>query len=504
MIPGMPDSPGCYLFKDAAGAIIYVGKAKSLRKRVASYSRPKDPKTMALVGNIADADFMVTSSETEALLLENNLIKKHQPKYNINLRDSRRYAYLMVTDEEYPRVLLSREGGQYGPFISSEQRDTLLKLTRALFGIRTCNRMPKRACLRYHIGLCSAPCIGAVSKEEYLARVAQARQVLSGKMNEVKQGLARQMKDASAGQDFEQALLLRNKLYALEGLTEKQNVERTRGDEHIINILEDEGTLQVMLFGVKHGVLEGKQEFSFHRPNGLEEFLTQYYAEEEPPRLVVLPEQVSDAAKAFLRQRGARVMVPAKGARRELLDLVLENLRASVHGGKEQVIALQKALGMQESPSIMECFDISHIQGSAMVGSMVRFSNGRPDKSNYRRFKIRTVEGVDDFAAIAEIVTRRYRRLLMERQQMPDLVVIDGGAGQLSSALSALKALGLQLPIIGLAKRNEEVVLPGERMLRWDKHKKELHLLQAIRDEAHRFALSYHRLLRRKALREAR
>lgn len=503
----IPTEPGCYIFKDQKSRIIYVGKAKDIRKRVKNYfQKHHDPKTAALVENIDDVEFYVTSNETEALILENNLIKKHKPKYNINLKDSKRYAFIQQTIEDFPRLLLARKRGKgkfYGPFTSAAERDHILKLARKLFKLRTCKRMPKKPCLRFHIGLCTAPCTGDISKTAYNEQIQNAARLLRGNTNYLIKKLRNRMNGASAEQEFEQALVYRDQIQALTYLSEKQNMERMKKyDEDIINYIIREDKVYLHLFNIHKGTLINRQEFMFaFNLNFLSEFIVQFYSDHEVPKEVIVPHKVDPAIDRFLTKRkgsNSRAFVPKIGEKKHLLELVKRNVEMSFFGDMEKVEELRKKLKLQDAPNVIECFDISHLQGTAMVGSMVQFRNAKPDKSNYRRFKIRTVGKIDDFAAIAEVVKRRYSRLKNENLEMPDLIVIDGGKGQLSAAMTELEKLYLKIPIISLAKRFEEIYFPGSRFpLRLDHKEKALRFLQEIRDEAHRFAIKYNRTLRK-------
>jgi len=509
----IPHSPGCYLYSDAAGTIIYVGKAKDLRKRVTSYFRKKDhdPKTRNLVALIASVDLMVTDTETEALLLENNLIKKHQPKYNIDLKDARRYAYIEITKEPFPRIGIERQTRRedatyFGPFVSAAERDAILRVIKRIFLLRSCRKLPKRACLRYHMQSCSAPCVGAVSEKDYSLQVDRASALLRGKSSELLEQLRAEMAEYAGRQEFEKALVLRNQMTAIERLRERQHVERPKeADQDVIAYTVAGDRVYLMVFSVEKGLLSGKQEYSFdHHDDFFEEFLVLYYADRVPPQELIIPCVVSEGMAGYLSERKGRsvqVTVPKIGEKKKLVELVEKNIEHSFLKNELKVQDLQAGLGLDQVPEVIECFDISHLSGTSMVGSMVQFRNGAPDKENYRRFRIKTVEGIDDFASIAEIVKRRYHRLAEEDAPFPDLIIIDGGKGQLAAAHSALDGLGLAIPVIALAKREEDVYLPGEMLpRRLDEKGMALHFLQEIRDEAHRFAIAYNRLLRSRAL----
>jgi excinuclease ABC subunit C len=508
----LPHAPGCYLFSDEAGTIIYVGKAKDLRKRVTSYFQKTDQdiKTQRLVERIASLDFLATTTETEAFLLENNLIKKHQPKYNIDLKDAKRFAYIEISSDQFPRIGIARQKTKgavyYGPFVSARERDAVLRVIKRIFTLRSCRKLPKRACLRYHLQSCSAPCIGAISAEEYRVQVDRAATLLKGKGGVLVKQLREEMAVFSAAQEYEKALSLRNQIGAIERLSERQSVERPKeSDQDVIAYTVGDGNVSLMVFAVRKGSLTQKQEYSFEAGEDFfEEFLVQYYSDHAPPAELILPHDVDTALGNFLTERGGRcvqITVPKIGEKRNLLDLVYNNIELSFRRGALKTGDLQAALDLPDTPHVIECFDISHLSGTSMVGSMVQFRDGAPDKKNYRRFRIRTVEGIDDFASIAEVVKRRYQRLSSEGAEMSDLIVIDGGRGQLSAALDILKGLHVEIPIIALAKREEEVYLPGEVLpRRLDPKGTALRYLQEIRDEAHRFAVAYHRLLRGKTL----
>jgi excinuclease ABC subunit C len=506
----VPSSPGCYLFKDGHGTILYIGKARDLRKRVSSYFQrdSPDPRIRAMVEKVDSVDFMVTDNEVEALVLENNLVKRHQPRYNIDLRDAKTYAYIMLTKEAFPRIMMARrptgDGSYFGPFVSARERDHVLRALKRAFGLRTCRRLPKRACLRHHMGSCSAPCIGGITPEEYALRVKRVESILRGGSSELLSDLQNEMAERSRDRDFEGAMVVRDQIEAVEHLATRQKVERRRDhDEDIINYLETDERVYLMLFSVERGTLAEKEEFIFGAsPEFLEEFLVQYYSDHPPPKELILPNPVSLPVIDFLAlQRGNRVQVtiPVKGEKKQLLDLVRKNLEQTFFGEKLRLGALGEALHLPGPPSAIECFDISHLSGTSTVGSMVRFVDGRPEKKGYRRFRIRTVGGVDDTAAISEVVRRRYSRLVREGQKLPDLVIIDGGKGQLAAARAALSGVKVDVPLISIAKREEEVYAPGFSFpLPLDRKSPASLLIREIRDEAHRFAVAYHRLLRRK------
>jgi excinuclease ABC subunit C len=510
----IPKDPGCYRFKDKSKKILYIGKAKNLRKRVKSYFQKRilDPKTESMLKKAESVDYIVTDNEVEALILENNLIKRYQPKYNIDFKDSKRYSYIELTTDNFPRLLIGRrrtgKNKFYGPFVNAGARDYILYVLRRNFRIRTCKRLPKRACLRYHIHLCSAPCIGKITKSDYQKNIEKIQLILKGRTKKLVKELTAEMKESSKNQKYERALELRNQIQAIEYLTERQAMERQkRYNEDILNFEVKNDRVYLILFNIYKGTLVNKQEFEFAvKPDFLEEFILQFYSENPVPKELILPESISEPLHEFLcskRDSKVKVTVPKRGEKKKLLELVLRNVEVTFFGNVDKLEDLKKRLNLQEIPEIIECFDISHLSGTSMVGSMVQFRSALPDKENYRRYKIRTVDNVDDTRAISEVVRRRYKRLILERKQFPDLIIIDGGLGQLNAALKSLWELDVKIPIIAIAKKFEEVYLPGAKgPLRLDKSTKALKLIQHIRDEAHRFALQYNRLLRSKELKK--
>ncbi len=512
-VQSLPPNPGCYLFRNNQKQIIYIGKAKNLRKRVKSYFQKKDqdPKTYSLITAIDSVEFFITDTEVEAFILENTLIKKHQPKYNINLKDAKTYAFIELTAEQYPRLLIARQkqgnGTYFGPFVSAAERDHVLQYLNRTFALRTCRKLPKKACLRYHLQLCAAPCIGAITYEEYDRRVRNVRLILSGKSTELLKKLRQEMTQKSQILHFEDALLLRNQITAIQHLQEHQKMQqRSTYDQDIINYQIKDGIVYLMLFNIYKGTLSTKNEYVFDcSPDFFDEFIVQYYSENQIPSEVIVPQRPSESLALFLtqkRKKKVRLIVPKKGIKNQLLKLVEKNIEITFFGDVSKVEALQHQLNLQEPPQVIECFDISHLSGTSMVGSMVQFRNGKPDKTNYRRFRIRTVEGIDDVAAIAEVVRRRYQRLQQEHAAFPQLIVIDGGIGQLNSAIQELDRIGLKIPLLSIAKQFEELYLPGQSQpLRLEKKDKALLFIREIRDEAHRFAIAYNRLLRKKEVR---
>lgn len=496
----LPLNSGCYLFRDEKGEVIYVGKANNIRKRVSSYFQKKDlePKTAQLVKNIRDIDVFVTPSEVEALILENSLIKKYYPKYNLDLKDSHRYAYILIHDEEIPWIETVRyrelKGEYYGPFVSGAMRKLITDILSRNFRVLMKKPSPRLK--------------KSIEKESYMQRIEQARQILKGDVNPLIKELEGKMKLASKRMLYEYSISLRNQIEALEALKDKQIIEMTRTvDANIINYMISGDTVYLLVFSVRKGILEGKQEYSFdYYEDFFDDFLIQFYDSAPIPQELIIPKEADPSLAEYLYSKGKRkvsIIVPQKGDKKDLLNLVEQNIKTTFFAGSERVTALQKILSMDKLPLVIECFDISHLTGTDTVASMVRFKDGFPDKANYRRFKIRTASGGDDYLAMKEVVERRYSGELRKSMRSPDLIVIDGGFGQVGIAYTVLNKLKLKIPVISLAKRFEEIYLPEkEEPLRIDKKNKGLQLLQAIRDEAHRFALTYQRLLRNKKIRK--
>ena len=508
----IPHSPGCYLYHDTEGTIIYVGKAKDLKRRVSSYFQKKDhdPKTKKLVENIDYVEFILTETDEEAYLLEITLIKKHQPKYNIDLRDAKSYAFIILTKEKFPRIGIARnkkmQAEYFGPFVSGKERDFCLSVVKKAFMLRSCKNMPKnhRPCLRYHIKNCSGPCTGKVSFEAYAKQCSYAHDALKGNTKELVEKLTSEMNEYSKSMEFEAALQCRDQIAAVENLSRRQYVQRkTDHDEDVAAYRIHENTVYMMVFHVYKGTLSGRDEFIFEESDGFfEEFLTAYYTENHIPHEIIVEHELTESPEEFLSGRAGHkvvITVPKQGAKKKLVELAGKNIETIHFGDELKVSELKNALHLKTSPEVIECFDISHLSGTDTVASMVQFRGGRPDKKNYRRFKIKSVEGIDDFASMEEVVRRRYTRLLSEEKELPDLILIDGGKGQLHSAKKVLDELGIDKPVISLAEREEEVFITGVPFpLPFDKKTKANMYLQEIRDEAHRFAITYNRALRSK------
>lgn len=528
----LPEKPGVYLMHDASGKVIYVGKAVVLKNRVRSYFRnlaSHTPKVKAMVAKIAEIETIVTSSEVEALILECNLIKKYRPRYNISLKDDKTYPYLKVTlQEDFPRLYVTRrqlrDGARYyGPYADASAMHATVKLLRSMFPLRTCRKMNvDRPCLNYHIKRCLAPCAGYISRADYHKMIKSVCMVLDGRTTELERDLKQQMQEAADNYAFEEAARLRDQLQAVARLNEAQKaVTNNGGDMDIFGLGQDMTGLCVQLFFVRKGKLIGRD--NFFMPDGgdtpqevMTAFVKQYYNEATfIPKEVVLPylpeedeKQLIETWLADKAQRRVELLLPQRGVKKDLLKLANENaikllnerLRKGSLSLKNDLQAaeeLQQALGLEHPLERMDCFDISHTQGSETVASMVVFRNGTSSKKDYRRYKIVSAEGKpDDFKSMQEVVYRRYR----DYEDLPSLVVIDGGKGQLSSALEVIRGLGLDdLPVVGLAKREEEIFKPHQsESIMLDREGAALHLIQRIRDEAHRFAITYHRKLRGK------
>ncbi len=511
-IENIPRNPGCYLFKDKKDTIIYIGKAKNLKNRLRTYNNKKDldAKTQLMISHIKTVDFLVTDNEVESLILENTLIKKHQPRYNIRLKDAKSHTYLLLTNEQYPRVLINRskigKGKFYGPFVSAHERDYILHFLNKVFLLKTCNKMPKKPCLRHHINLCDAPCIGLISKKEYYKKIKKVKMVLSGKSEELIKNLEKEMSIFSKNNMFEQALRIREEINALRNLNQHQKMQREKKyNEDIINYQIKDNKVYLILFNIYKGTLTNKNEFVFdYNPDFFEEFLIQYYSDNPIPKEIIISEKISKSIIKFLSEktkRKVKITIPAKGEKYNLLKLVLKNIEIIFFSDFDKVKNLKARIHLQENPLVIECFDISHLSGTNMVGSMVQFRNGKPDKNNYRRFKIRTITDTDDTRALAEVVKRRYTRLKNEDAETPNLIIIDGGRAQLNFALAELQKLKLKIPIISIAKHFEEIYIPGyKKAIRLPKKDKALQFIQEIRNEAHRFAIKYNRLLRKKEM----
>lgn len=525
----LPNAPGVYIMHDASGKVIYVGKAVILKNRVRSYFRPASqvsPKVRAINAHVASIETIVTASEMEALILECNLIKKYRPRYNIDLKDDKTYPYLKITvGEAYPRMVLTRrvlkDGARYyGPFADAGALRDTMKLIRTMFPLRHCRNMnAKRPCLQYHLHRCLAPCTGKVPVSEYRQMVDAVLLLLDGKVTQLEKDLTAKMQQASDNLEFEAAARYRDSLLSIRKLAEKQKATTESGDRDVVGLAMDDSGVCVQVFFIRSGKILGRDSFFLDQeigePDGevLGDFLKQYYHENHrPPREILVSAELADSDRTLLGQwlsslceKPVNLLVPQRGLKHDLVLMAVNNAKknleerlrrghASGQTGLDAAEQLQKALGLAKPLERMDCFDISHNQGRETVASMVVFRDGVPSKKDYRRYKLRSTEGKpDDFKSMQEVVYRRYRDL----EDLPSLIIIDGGKGQLSSACEVIRGLGItpeEVPVIGLAKREEEIFKEGAHTsILLDKMSPALHLIQHIRDEAHRFAITYHR-----------
>lgn len=542
-LEGLPTDPGIYQYKDREGKVIYVGKAKNLRNRVRSYfqkGRPRDAKTQALVRRIEDLEIIVTDSAVEALILEDTLIKKLRPRYNVMLRDDKTYPYVRVTNEPYPRVFATRkvirDGSRYfGPYTDVKYVRAMLKTLRSIFPIRSCDfnlndetigARKFKVCLDYHIGKCEGPCEAFISQAHYNDMIRQVMQVLNGKTRTLEKTLEEDMLNLAGEMRFEEAAVMRNRLQKLREYSSRQKiVTEDPVDRDVIAFATEDDDASAVIFKVRDGKLTGRQHHYLsgvlHMPPEeiLENIIQRHYMTTDSiPEEIFLPMDLGDDYELIERflndKRGegrVQFVVPKIGDKQKLVTMAQTNAKFLLEELKIQrmkrsdmiprpVQSLQRDLHLKNPPRRIECFDNSNIQGSDPVSSMVCFVDGRPRRSEYRKYKIRTVVGPNDFASMKEVVGRRYTKVLKEGLAFPDLIVIDGGKGQVSAATEVMRELGLEhIPLIGLAKRLEEIVIPGQRdTVLLPKSSSSLRLLQQIRDEAHRFAITFHRSLRQK------
>jgi excinuclease ABC subunit C len=526
----LPEAPGVYLYRDGAGTVIYVGKAKILRNRVRSYfsaEKLADAKTGTLISEARDLEYILVDNEKEAIALENNLIKQHQPRFNVLLRDDKTYPYVKLTREKYPRVYVTRrvrkDGGSYfGPFFPASLAYRLVHFAHRHFLVPSCkvdlDKRHAKPCLQYHIHRCLGPCVdGLVTDEDYAAAVKDVRLFLDGRHGDLARGVRERMEAASEAMRFEEAASLRDLLATIQELDERQKVAAASGgDVDILACYAEPPLVALNLFHLRNGQIVDRREFfwedqhDFDEPRFFSSLLKQLYLDQQfIPAEVHVPVEFEDceALEAVLtekRGRAVEIRTPQRGQKKALLDLVRTNarhsfdsrfraLQPSASAIKE---TLQEVLSLPDPPESIECFDISHIQGTDKVASMVVWADGRMKKSDYRKFIIREVEGNDDFACMREVVTRRYSRLLGEGKPLPGLVLVDGGLGQLHAAAEALEALGLAgQPLASIAKREEIIYVFGQEdePYRLDRFSPILRLIQSIRDEAHRFAITFHR-----------
>ncbi len=527
----LPARPGVYIYRDRDGAVLYVGKAKSLRNRVRSYFQPgarHPPRTARLVREIFDLEVLIVDTEREALILEANLIKKNRPRFNVILRDDKQFPWLKLSaGDTYPRVSLVRRvrldsSVYFGPFTPASIAHRSLKLIPKIFRVATCKEVfdgKRRPCLYYHLDQCLAPCAGKTDPVEYGAAVRDARLFLEGRHHDLKEVLKERMNRCSEGMEYERAARYRDTIRTLDQLGVRQHMSSVGLEKQDYLAWHREGgQVALQLFQMREGKMEGRREFAFDEVDGedgrfLAAVLAQYYLEAEPPPEIYVmarpdgPELLEDWL-GDRRGGPVRLKVPLRGVKKRFMELVTKNARLafenrfrSGHDREAEILeALADVLGMDLPPYRIECFDISNIQGTDSVASMVVWEGGKPSRKDYRSYNIRSVTGANDFASMAEAVTRRYRRLLQENRRLPDLVIIDGGPGQLGAAVRAATEVGLpMMKIISLAKRDEEIFLgSGQPPIRLENSSPVLQLVQRIRDEAHRFAITRHRARRKK------
>ena len=535
----LPGGPGVYLLKSDRGEILYIGKASVLADRVRSYFQKATeltPKTRLLVGQITDVETIITGSELEALILESSLIKRHRPRFNVVLRDDKQYPYLRLPIKEaFPRFSIVRriqkDGAlYYGPYVPAGALRETLRVIKSVFPLATCtieiDGTAGRACIEYEIKRCMAPCIGRQSSEEYHEIVKQARMFLEGRNTDLLKQYRGRMETMAAGQDYEEAARIRDRIFKIERTLERQRVAQTETvDQDVIGLVRDGAAADLQMMFVRGGLLVGRKDFHWSDVQDTSDVelvrsvVEQFYNKELiPPKQLLLPVDLPEAElfSAWLSQKKGekvRVLVPERGIKHHLVQLAEENAAAALKEhqrdeatGRAAAEELMRLLRLRKVPSRIEGFDVSNIQGNQGVASLVVWEAGESKKSDYRRFRIRTVEGANDFASIKEVVSRHYAGVQQEQQRLPDLILIDGGIGQLSAALEALKELHLlDIDILGLAKakgdKEERVFLPGRKNpVILIPSSPATHLLQRIRDEAHRFAITYHRRLRGKAL----
>lgn len=534
----LPDNPGVYLMKNQDGTIIYVGKAVNLKNRVRSYFRTLPPdalKTKALVRNIADFEYIIVDNEVEALVLECNLIKKYRPKYNISLKDDKTYPYLKITNEDYPRVIITRnyikDGGKYfGPYPSVTVLRETLELLRSIFPFRVCKQRTftnDRPCLNYQIKRCYAPCCGKISKEDYAQLIAKINDFFDGKHEDLLADLTKQMNEAAENLHFEQAARLRDQIRGIErAINDQKAVLSGNDDKDVLGLAMGANEVIVQIFFIRAGKIVGRENYALHdaidggKAEILAAFIKQFYLDNQfiPPN-ILLEEELSEAEilQTWLSEkRGGKVQftVPKRGQQKELVDLVVRNAEEELLKKRERALAdserlndalaeLQAALHLPRLPKRIECYDISNTQGTESVASMVVFVDGKAKKDQYRKFRIKTVIGPNDFASMNEVLLRRLGHMDTDvkfAKDNPDLIIVDGGKGQLAFALKALAEMGYNdIPIAGLAKKEEILFLPNEdEGVYLPRDSQALYLVQRIRDEAHRFAITFHRSLRGK------
>lgn len=525
----LPNKPGVYIFKDIHEKILYVGKAKSLKKRVKSYFKDEldSPKTQILMRQFHSLEYIITDTEKEALILESNLIKKYLPRYNIRLKDDKRYPYVKITHEDFPRIMITRrvldDGSYYyGPFTDVTALRRMLKFMKSIFKIRDCKNMDG-PCLNSQMHICEAPCDGRISKEDYKKLIDKVNLFFEGKYDEIMAIQKKNMEEAADNHEFEKAAVLRDQISSIKELMERQKIEFNRQlEQDVIACSLDEEFASVVIFRVRKGKITGKEEFLMSGvegikntpPSVLSAFLKQYYSSiQQVPSELILQYHVEDEdlILEWLKEKSGNdvtIKVPEEGLEYRLVKMVAKNAdiaRNQEEQVKGALLDLKDYLGIPRIPRLIEGFDISNISGKLAVGSMVVFEDGTPKKSRYRRYRVDT-QGPDDYAMMREVLRRRYTKLLDSGEdERPDLIVVDGGRGQLNTGLEVLKSLNLtSIPIIGLAKEFEHIFIPDyPSPIILPSNSRALHLLMRVRDEAHRFAVTYHKTLRTKDIQDS-
>lgn len=515
-----PETPGVYIMKDKDNNVLYVGKAKVLHNRLRSYLNSDNLRIIDMVSQVEEVEYIVTSSEMEALVLENNLIKQYKPPYNVRLKDDKTYPYILITKERYPTLTITRriedKGEYFGPYTSTQALRAVIHVIRRRFKIRSCIgdlSKFKNACLNYHIGLCSAPCINnsEAFHKLYMENIKEAIRVLNGDNREIINDLKDEMFHLAGELNFEKAAVLRDQIIALEKTAEKQYVVSSKKiDADVFSLFNFKSKYNVVVLFVRRGVLIGLEDFDIENPGEedvLGAFVIAFYRNGNyVPPLVIVNQELKEQKliEDWLSSRSQRkvsIKHPTRGELKRLLDIAeknaLERFNQKIVSIEDPLVSLKEILGLSKTPETIEGYDISNIRGKTAVGSMVVFKDGRPYKKGYRKFKIKTVEGPNDYAMLQEVL---WRRLDNDEWELPDLILIDGGLGQVGAVKEVLEAKGIDIPVIGLAKREEVIWFPEGNSLRLSRRSEALKLLQKIRDEAHRFAVKYHHQLRGKEL----
>lgn len=512
----LPVKPGVYMFKNYKSKIIYVGKAKNIKKRVKSYfsKGQKSAKTRILAKNAKTVDYFITNNEVEALLLENKYIKRHSPKYNITLKDDKTYAYIKITEEKLPKIVSTRRIGKtgtyFGPYPKGYSRANMVKLLNNHFQLcrKKCSR--DKTCLNYHLKQCKGANIGKETPEEYNERVEQAKQVLKGDYKDIEESLREELEKHSKNQNYELAMQKRDLLESIDILRENQNVDDIKKvNQDVIGIKHEKDYTNFIVLHIEKGTILGKENYKVEKEDMVEsKFLTSYYYKGKIPHEILVSDEFWSSQKEkeilqkyleSLSKRRVYIKMPKRGDKKSLVELAMKNIKKNE---EETLKKIKEKLSLRKTPRIIECFDVSNLKDEFIVGGMVRWIDGKPNKSGYRRFKIRTKTTQDDFQGMKEMVKRRYKRLKEEERKYPDLVMIDGGVGQVRAALKALEEVRVDVEVVGLAKKEETIVKKDGSKINLDKKNAEMLLIRKIRDSAHRFALSYNKQLRRKNIRE--